>query len=146
MIITPLEIQKKSFKRSLRGYQPSEVNAYLHSLANAWEKMIEKEQVLKKKLEDTQHELNRLKEIEQALLESTRRTESHAQHIIDQAEKKAALMIGEAELTAREVLENATRMVNSRQTTAKQWTSHLKGLTDMMQNHLNDLEELSEDL
>ena len=38
MKITPLEIRQKTFERTLRGYDKDEVNAFLLSLSQEWER------------------------------------------------------------------------------------------------------------
>ena len=41
MKITPLEIRQKSFEKEFRGYDKDEVNAYLRSLSQEWEKLLD---------------------------------------------------------------------------------------------------------
>ncbi|MEL6152442.1 MAG: DivIVA domain-containing protein [Bacteroidota bacterium] len=40
--ITPLEIRQKRFEKSFRGYNQEEVDAFLYSLAYAWEQSVAK--------------------------------------------------------------------------------------------------------
>ena len=40
MNLTPLDIQKQTFTRSLKGYHPDEVRAYLHLIAEEIERLI----------------------------------------------------------------------------------------------------------
>jgi DivIVA domain-containing protein len=38
--LTPLEIQKQTFARALKGYHPDEVRAYLHLVAEEIERLV----------------------------------------------------------------------------------------------------------
>ena len=46
MKVTPLEIRKKSFEKVFRGYDKDEVNAFLVSLSQAWEKVMDENKEL----------------------------------------------------------------------------------------------------
>ena len=37
IMITPIEIRKQSFRKSLRGYDTEEVHAFLQTLSDEWE-------------------------------------------------------------------------------------------------------------
>ena len=41
MKITPLEIRQKAFEKALRGYDKDEVNAFLLSLSQEWERALD---------------------------------------------------------------------------------------------------------
>ena len=39
MKITPLEIRQKAFEKNFRGYNQDEVNAFLQTLSQEWERV-----------------------------------------------------------------------------------------------------------
>ena len=41
MKITPIEIRQKVFEKKLRGYDKDEVQAFLQSLSNEWERVLD---------------------------------------------------------------------------------------------------------
>ena len=41
MKITPLEIRQKAFEKVLRGYDKDEVNAFLQTLSQEWERILD---------------------------------------------------------------------------------------------------------
>jgi len=41
MKITPLEIRQKDFEKKMRGYDKDEVNAFLQSLSQEWERTLD---------------------------------------------------------------------------------------------------------
>ncbi|HEY5823450.1 MAG TPA: DivIVA domain-containing protein, partial [Cyclobacteriaceae bacterium] len=51
MKVTPLEIRQKTFERTLRGYDKDEVNAFLTSLSQEWERMQDEMKELRVKQE-----------------------------------------------------------------------------------------------
>ena len=50
MNITPLEIKQKTFEKAFRGFEKHEVQAFLASLANEWERLQNDYKALKKKV------------------------------------------------------------------------------------------------
>ena len=51
MRITPLEIKRKTFEKKLRGFDKDEVNAFLVSLSQEWERLLNENNELKIKQE-----------------------------------------------------------------------------------------------
>ena len=47
MKVTPLEIRKKSFEKVFRGYDKEEVEGFLFSLSQEWEKMQDENKTLR---------------------------------------------------------------------------------------------------
>ena len=60
MKITPLEIRQKSFEKKIRGYDKEEVTAFLLSMSNEWERLIDEQKELKIKLEQSEKEVQKL--------------------------------------------------------------------------------------
>lgn len=109
--ITPIEIRQKRFGKSFRGYNPDEVSAFLHVLADTWKALLIRLDTLEAMLHDSKQEVKRLQEIENKLLRTIQDAEMTAQHITEQAKKEAALQIKSAELeTAKIIRETQERM------------------------------------
>ena len=70
MKITPIEIRQKQFEKKLRGYDKDEVNAFLLSLSQEWEKVMDELKELKIKLEASQKEVDKLREVESSLFKT----------------------------------------------------------------------------
>ena len=51
MRITPLEIKRKTFEKKLRGFDKDEVDAFLASLSQEWERLLNENNELKIKQE-----------------------------------------------------------------------------------------------
>jgi cell division initiation protein len=107
MRITPLEIRQKAFERVLRGYDKDEVNAYLQSLSQEWERMQDDAKEMKIKYEATEREVAKLREVESSLYKTLKTAEDTGAHVIDQANKTAELILREAQMKADSMLNEA---------------------------------------
>src|ERR1043166_1076647 len=100
MRITPLEIRQKSFEKVLRGYDKDEVNAFLQSLSQEWERNLDEVKELKMRLDSTEREVNKLREVESSLFKTLKTAEDTGASVIDQANKTAELILRENQLNA----------------------------------------------
>lgn len=107
MRITPLEIRQKAFERVLRGYDKDEVNAYLQSLSQEWERMLDDAKEIKIKYEATEREVAKLREVESSLYKTLKTAEDTGANVIDQANKTAELILREAQMKADALLNEA---------------------------------------
>jgi len=118
MKVTPLEIRKKTFEKVFRGYDKDEVNAFLTSLSQAWEKVMDENKELAIKLESAEKEIAKLREIENSLFKTLKTAEDTGANMIEQANKTAELhmketqmkadaLMSESESKARSILEEA---------------------------------------
>ena len=107
MKITPLEIRQKSFEKEFRGYDREEVEAFLLSLSQEWERVVEDQKELRYKLEVSEKEVGKLREVEDSLFKTLKTAETTGTNMVEQAEKKAQLHVREAELKAETILNNA---------------------------------------
>lgn len=100
MKVTPLEIRKKSFEKVFRGYDKDEVNAFLVSLSQAWEKVLDESKEQKFKLEAAEKEIEKLREIENSLFKTLKTAEDTGASMIEQANKTAELHMKETQMKA----------------------------------------------
>ncbi len=112
MKITPLEIRQKTFERTLRGYDKDEVNAFLLSLSQEWERTVDEVRDFKGKLEVAEREVVKLREVENTLYRTLKTAEDTGASVIDQANKSAELLLRESQM-------NADALVNEAKTKAR---------------------------
>ena len=62
MKISPIDIRQHTFEKGFRGYDVDEVNAFLNSLSQEWERVMNDNKLLKMQLEIAEKELNKLRE------------------------------------------------------------------------------------
>jgi cell division initiation protein len=108
MKITPIEIRQKEFEKAFRGYEKEEVDAFLLSLSQEWERLLEENKELKRRLETSEKEVSRLREVEHSLFRTLKTAEDTGAHMIDAANKTAELHLKEAQMKAEALLNDAT--------------------------------------
>lgn len=102
MKITPIEIRQHTFEKALRGYRVDDVDAFLASLSQEWERVVGESKMLKMQLELAEKELNKLKEIELTLFRTLKNAEDNSSHIAEQANRQAEQYLNEARQKADE--------------------------------------------
>lgn len=107
MRITPLEIRQKTFEKNFRGYEKEEVHAFLTTLSQEWERVVDENKELKFKFESTEREIQKLREVESSLYKTLKTAEDTGASVIDQARKAAELHLRESQLKADQLLNEA---------------------------------------
>ena len=107
MKITPLEIRQKTFEKNLRGYDKDEVNAFLGTMSQEWEKMLDELKESRMKLESAEREVAKLREVESTLYKTLKTAEDTGNNMIEQANKAAELQLRESQLQAEGLLYEA---------------------------------------
>lgn len=106
-MITPLDIQKKSFEKSFRGYKAEEVDVFLDMLTLDMEKLIKENARLKSELESAEGDLTKFKGSEGEVVKVLEQAKQLMDDISKSAEKRAEVMIKNAELDADMILREA---------------------------------------
>lgn len=107
MKITPLEIRQKAFEKVLRGYDKDEVNAFLQTLSQEWERSLDESKEIRIKLEATEREVSKLREVESSLFKTLKTAEDTGANVIGQANKTAELILRENQMKADSILNEA---------------------------------------
>jgi cell division initiation protein len=107
MRITPLEIRQKTFEKNFRGYEKDEVHAFLVTLSQEWERIVDENKELKFKFESTEREIQKLREVESSLYKTLKTAEDTGASVIDQARKAAELHLKESQFKADQLLNEA---------------------------------------
>jgi cell division initiation protein len=107
MKITPLEIRQKTFEKAFRGVDKEEVNAFLTTLSQQWEKMQDENRELRLRLESATKEVQKMKEVESTLYRTLKTAEDTGNNMMEQASKEAALQIRESQLQSDQLLNDA---------------------------------------
>ena len=139
MKITPIEIRQHTFEKSLRGYRTNEVDAFLSSLSQEWERVVGDQRMLKMQFELTDKELSKLKEVELTLFKTLKTAEDTSTLITEQATKAADQHLAEARRKADEMLADARKKSAMMIQDAQNQARYLKD------NILNDLKAMEHD-
>lgn len=161
MRITPLEIRQKSFEKHFRGYDKDEVNAFLLTLSQEWERIVDENKEFRIKLEAAEREVSKLREVEGSLFKTLKTAEDTGANVVEQAKQAAELhlkesrikadgilneaklkaknTVDEAELRAREILVEMEERLKS-------LTENYKRLESSRENLLNELKHIATDV
>jgi cell division initiation protein len=101
MKITPIEIRQHTFQRGLRGYDVEEVAAFLTSLSNEWERVLNENKMLKMQLEIAEKELSKLREVELTMFRMLKTAEDTSAQMTEQAKTAAEVHIEDARQKGR---------------------------------------------
>jgi cell division initiation protein len=150
MKITPLEIRQKTFEKAFRGLDKDEVQAYLQSLSQEWERMQDEMKDLKSKLEASEKEVKKLREVESSLFKTLKTAEDTGATLIDQAQKTAELHLREAQFRADTLLSEAKSKAESTieeaEMIARETMEEMEERLKMMAHAYKSIENFKEDL
>ncbi len=149
-MITPLDVQKQQFKKSLNGYNRDEVDDYMAMVADTLEKHINENIMLKEKLDRKDEEIKHYKNIERTmsdtlvvakqtaeeLMVSAKQT---AQNTIDQAEIDAQTIKCEAEAMVAHTMRKQQEMEKDLEAFRMRLEAMLRAQLDIVANYSNDL-------
>jgi len=107
MKLTPLDISKQQFKKSMRGYDPMEVQSYLEMIGTELEKILGANKDYERKVIELETELKNFKEVEKTLKQTLMNVQETSSKSRENSKKEADLMLREAELNAAKILETA---------------------------------------
>ncbi|OKL39235.1 DivIVA domain-containing protein [Pontibacter flavimaris] len=154
MKITPLEIRQKTFEKAFRGLDKDEVNAFLLTLSQQWEKLQDENKDLRMKLDASHRETQKLREVESSLYKTLKTAEDTGNSILEQAKRSAELQARESDLKtdemmsrarneARQMLEEAQRQSER---VIAEMQQHVKSLDQECRQMENYLDHLVRDL
>ena len=113
MNITPLDIRKQTFKRTLRGCDPDEVEAFLEMVAEEYERLNRENIGLRDKSVVLRTEVDRYKDMEQTLQEMLRTAQKAADGVRENARREGDLIVKEADIRGNRAIEKARSHVQS---------------------------------
>jgi cell division initiation protein len=97
---TPLDIPNKVFSHGVRGYKEDEVDGFLDLITLDLEKILNENQKLKAQVKSMEKDLERYRKTENAVLETLEAAKALMGDISVSAEKRAEILLKNAELDA----------------------------------------------
>ena len=150
MKITPIEIRQKEFEKVFRGYEKEAVDAYLQSLSVEWERLMDDNKSLAKKVDATEKEIERLREVESSLFRTLKSAEDTGNSLIEAANKKSELYVREAQMNAETMLTEARYKAKSMMEEADEKSKDLLGGLQHdvkeLENQYSKVSEIKENL
>ncbi len=111
MKITPLDIRKQSFKKTFRGIDAEEVQAFLEMIAEEFERLNRENFEFKERERSLEAEVKRYRDLEEMLQETLRTAQKAADDVHENAKKEARLIMKEADIRGNRAIEKARNHV-----------------------------------
>lgn len=125
MKITPAAIRQRSFETGFRGYEKKDVASFLDEVSEVVEKLHQENMELRTKLQNTEAEAKRLKDVEDSLFRTLKTAEDTGASIIEEANEAADLIIAEANHTAEHANAHANQVMSQAKKQAEEQSAIL---------------------
>jgi cell division initiation protein len=145
MDLTPLDVRKKKddLRRTVRGYDPGQVEAFLDLVADRLEAVVQEEVRLKEQVTLLRERLGGFEERERALNEALIAAQELREEARLQAEKQAGLRIQEADQQAEKLVSKARRSAEDSERALADLharrASYLRGLRSLLDRFLAEV-------
>lgn len=113
MKLTALEIKQQKFEKTLRGYDPNEVNAFLNMVSLEWENIVTRQRDLERDVAQMKDKLKHYERVESALHETLQAAKESAEQRLNGAKNEARARIEKAEVEAESILRDAAQQRQS---------------------------------
>ena len=149
-MITPLEIQEKEFSRGLKGFKEEEVNEFLDQITLDLERLLEDNRLLRNENAQMQQELEKFHNAEHSVIDTLETAKALMADISASAEKRAQILMKNAELEAdtmiREARETVARINDENAQSISKLTSFRKKYREMLEAEIRNLESNADEL
>jgi len=142
MKLTPLDIQHKEFRRALRGYNEEDVDSFLDEVVKEFERLFNENIELKERLEKAEEKLKQYEGLEQTLQKTLLTAQQAAEDIQNNAKKEAELIIKEAEVKAKELVQQVASDKQILEKQALALKEAERSFIDKFQDLLNSFKEM----
>jgi len=114
--LTPLDVRKKrgDFKKSMRGYEPQEVDIFIDLVAERMEELVKETIGLRERAERLQAQVDAQSSRERAIQDALVTAQELREEMREQSRREAEVARREAEVEVRKVLAEADRRVEER--------------------------------
>ena len=144
--LTPLDIRKQEFRKSLRGYETLGVEDFRMRVADALERVIRERSVLEERLTALTEHLRVFREREKAMNEALVAAQQLRQETRAAAEREAQVILREAEAEAKRIIEEtraAEGVVQKRMAEAeRQFQAYVGGFRALLDRQMAELRAL----
>ena len=115
MRLSPLDIKKQEFTRTLRGYDQEEVQAFLDMLAGQWEELLAEQRRTEDRVRELKAKMEHYEKVEEALQEALQTARESSRQALENARQEAALLVkkavGESEDLTRDAIRHRDQLM-----------------------------------
>jgi DivIVA domain-containing protein len=144
--LTPLDIRKQEFRKSLRGYETLGVEDFQMRVADALERALREKSLLEERLAALTEQLRVFREREKAMNEALVAAQQLRQDTRTAAEREAQVIVREATAEAKRLLDDARAgegAVQARMAEAeRQFQAYVGGFRTLLERQLAELRAL----
>ncbi len=137
MPLTVKDILEKTFKRSFKGYDEDEVDKFLDQIIDEFKELQNENAMMKNELATLREQARKVKEAEDTIMNTLVSAQKSAERIIGDASRKAELVIGSAESTARKRAEQATKELADAEAKLQELKGCAQGFATSFANMVN---------
>lgn len=114
-MLTPMDIHNKEFKRGFRGYSEEDVDAFMESIADDYEKVYREYCELKERCDKLQDKLTQYEKMESTMNSTLMLAQQTAENVKITARKEAELILQEASNKKKQMLNETTMSLQASQ-------------------------------
>ena len=144
--LTPLDVRKQEFRKTLRGYDTLGVEDFQVRVADALERAIRERQVLEERIAALTEQLRVFREREKAMNEALVAAQQLRQETRDSAEREGQVIVREAQSEAKRLLDEAKAAQNAVEArmaeTERQFQQYVGGFRALLERQLAELRAL----
>lgn len=145
-MLTPIEIENKEFKKAIRGYKEEEVDEFLDIVKEDFEQIYRENLELKEKLTLYQDQMNKYDNIGETLKATLITAQSAAEDTCSAANRKAKVIVEEADLKSRQIIELAnSRVIEIRKeydTMVKEFKIFRNKFKSLLEDEIRSIDEI----
>ena len=142
MDLTPLDIQKQTFSRNLKGFNPDEVRAYLHLVAEEVERLLRDLDRLARENAMLREDLDDHSQREQILKDTLLSAQKVSEEVRATARKEAELIVKDAELLSERLIGQAMQRVADLERAIQDLKIERKMARNKLQSTLDTVQQL----
>ncbi len=140
--LTPLEIQKQTFARKLKGYDADEVRAYLQMVAEEIERLVRDVDRLSRENVMLREDLDDHNQRERILKDTLLSAQKVSEDVKSNARKEAELIVKDAELLSERLVSQAMSRVADLERTIQDLKVERRGARNKLQANLDTIQQL----
>jgi cell division initiation protein len=145
MIISSNDIKKRDFRKSLRGYDVDEVDAFLETVSSHYEKLIIENRNQADKIKSLLEDIDIYRDNELNLQKAIVKSHDLGEEIIANAKRQSDVIIREAELESRNMKQNIEDEILAKKQELEEIKQKNEKTFEDLKNYLSDkLNELEE--
>lgn len=140
--LTPLEIQKQTFSRVLKGYNPEEVRGYLHLIAEELERLVREVDRVSRENAMLREELDEHNARERILKDTLLSAQKVSEDVKANAQKEAELIVKDAELLSDRLTSQAMSRVGDLERAIQDLKIERRAARNKLQLMLDTMQQL----